>query len=79
MTTVVAGTRWWWRLAALTGFVLLAPSLFDGLLDGDVAALGHVTALVVGLVAGGLLLLQRSGRGPHHAHRLTLGTGRAVS
>jgi hypothetical protein len=71
VTTVVAGTRWWWRLAALTGFVLLAPSLFDGLLAGDVAALGHVTAIVVGLVAGGLLLFQRSGRGAF-AHRLTL-------
>jgi hypothetical protein len=71
VTTVVAGSRWWWRVAALVGFALAAPSLFDGLLDGDVAALGHVTALVVGLAAGGLVLLRRR-RGPARGQRLTL-------
>lgn len=71
VATVVAGSRWWWRVAALVGFALAAPSLFDGLLDGDVAALGHVTALVAGLGAGGLVLLRRR-RGPAHGQRLTL-------
>jgi hypothetical protein len=75
VTTVVAGVRWWWRVAALVGFALVVPSLFDGLLDGDVAALGHLTALVVGLVAGGLVLLRRRRR-PPRGQRLTLeGTG----
>jgi membrane associated rhomboid family serine protease len=71
VTTVVAGTRWWWRVLALAGFVVLVPSLFDGLLDGDVAALGHVTAVVVGLVAGGLVLRRR--RRAAAEHGLTVG------
>jgi rhomboid family protein len=71
VTTIVAGIRWWWRALALAGFVLLAPSLFDGLLDGDVAALGHVTSAAVGLVAGGLLLLRR--RRAAAEHGLTVG------
>jgi hypothetical protein len=71
VTTVVAGRRWWWRGAGLAGFALVAPSLFNGLLDGDVAALGHVTAIVVGLVAGGLVMLRRR-RGSASGQRLTL-------
>lgn len=64
VATVACGISWWWRGAALAGFVLLAPSLFDGLLQADVAALGHVTAIVVGGLAGGFIALRE--------HRLTL-------
>jgi hypothetical protein len=71
VTTVVAGARWWWRALALAGLVLVAPSLFDGLLDGDVAAVGHVTAIVVGLLAGGVVVL-RGRRGPASGQRLTV-------
>jgi len=71
VTTVVAGVRWWWRAAALAGFALVAPSLFGGLLAGDVAAPGPLTAVVLGLVAGGLVVLRRR-RGSASGQRLTL-------
>jgi hypothetical protein len=44
---VVAGP-WQVRLAAGACFVLLAPSLFGGLADLDVAAVGHVCSIVIG-------------------------------
>jgi len=71
VTAVVAGVTWWWRGLALAGFALLAPTIFDGLVEGDVAAVGHVTAIVVGLLAGALLVLLRR-RGPASGQRLTL-------
>lgn len=64
VATVVAGVRWWWRALAAIGVALVAPSLFDGLLDGDVAALGHVTAIAVGALAGAALLLRRRRTAP---------------
>jgi hypothetical protein len=71
VTAVVAGVTWWWRGLALAGFALLAPTIFDGLVEGDVAAVGHVTAIVVGLLAGALVVLRRR-RGPASGQRLTL-------
>ena len=57
VATVVCGVGPWWRLACAVGFAVLAPSLFDGLTTWDVSALGHLTALVVGVVAGVVFLL----------------------
>ncbi len=59
VATVVAGVSVRWRVAAALGFGLLVPSLFDGLADGDVAAVGHLVSVGVGLAAGALLLRQR--------------------
>lgn len=56
VATVVAGRGRLWRVAAALGFGLLLPSLFEGLTRWDVAAVGHLTAVVVA-AAGGVLLL----------------------
>jgi hypothetical protein len=40
------------RLIGLAGFAVLAPSLFGGLVDLDIEAVGHVCSTVVGAVAG---------------------------
>jgi Rhomboid-like protein len=58
VATALCGPGLWWRLAAAGGFALPAPSLFAGLPSWDVAALGHVTAVVVGLAAGTWLLVR---------------------
>jgi hypothetical protein len=55
------GSRWW-RLAALAGLALLAPHLFGGLDHLDVAAVGHLVALVTGATVG--FLLTRAERSP---------------
>ena len=59
VATVVCGRTVWWRLAAAAGFALAAPGLFGGLLQWDVAAVGHVTSVAVGLVAGTWFSYQR--------------------
>jgi hypothetical protein len=45
------------RLLALAGWCALAPVLLDGLLALQVAAVGHLTAMLAGALIGGLLLL----------------------
>jgi hypothetical protein len=62
IATVVCGEGPWWRLAAAGGFAVLAPSLFDGLTAWDVPALGHLVAVLVGLVAGAVFLLRARSR-----------------
>lgn len=52
----------WWRIGAAVGLAFLAPHLFQGLGHLDVAAVGHVISMVVG-VAGGLLLARSEGTG----------------
>jgi hypothetical protein len=59
VATVVAGTGVGWRVAAAVGFGLLLPSLFAGLGDGDVGAVGHVVSIGVGLAAGAAVLARR--------------------
>jgi hypothetical protein len=58
IATVVCGAGPWWRLVAAASFAALAPSLFDGLRSWDVAALGHLTAVVVGFAAGAVFLFR---------------------
>jgi hypothetical protein len=60
--TVVAGRGPVWRLLAAAAFGLLVPSLFEGLTQWDVAAVGHVTALAVGVASGALLFARRPGQ-----------------
>lgn len=52
---------WWARLAAAADLAILVfiGQIFAGLSTLQVAAVGHATALVVGAVAGGLLVWQR--------------------
>ncbi|HEY6795792.1 MAG TPA: rhomboid-like protein [Kineosporiaceae bacterium] len=45
------GTRWG-RVVGAVGFAVLAPSLFGGLADLDVAAVGHVVSVALALVLG---------------------------
>jgi hypothetical protein len=45
----------WWRLGALIGLALLAPNLFAGLDHLDVAAVGHLVAMITGAATGLLL------------------------
>ncbi|MFL6054519.1 MAG: hypothetical protein ACJ72W_16610 [Actinoallomurus sp.] len=55
-------TSRWCRLGALAGLIVLAPYIFDGLSHLDVAAVGHVVALVTGAALG--LLMTRRGAEP---------------
>jgi hypothetical protein len=48
----------WWRIGAAVGLAFLAPHLFNGLDRLDVAAVGHVVALLVGAGVG-LLFVRR--------------------
>jgi hypothetical protein len=54
----------WWRAGALAGLAMLAPHLFGGLEHLDVAAVGHLVALVTGAGVG--LLLSRLEHRPVH-------------
>jgi hypothetical protein len=75
---VIAGSRPA-RAAALVDFALLVfpGRIFSGLGDLDVAAVGHLTALVVG--AGAALILARGGEEPRRALRpRRAGRGRAA-
>ncbi|WP_368407027.1 rhomboid-like protein [Actinomadura sp. NAK00032] len=45
------------RLLALAGWAALTPALLDGLLGLEVAAVGHVVAMLAGALIGWLLLL----------------------
>ncbi|WP_433477673.1 rhomboid-like protein [Spirillospora sp. CA-142024] len=45
------------RLLALAGWCALVPVLLDGLLTLEVAAVGHLVAMLTGALVGGLLLL----------------------
>ncbi|TMR30531.1 hypothetical protein ETD96_33570 [Actinomadura geliboluensis] len=45
------------RLLALAGWAALTPALLDGLPGLEVAAVGHVVAMLAGALIGGLLLL----------------------
>jgi len=46
----------WWRLGAFVGLALLAPNLFAGLDRLDVAAVGHLVALITGAGIGLMLV-----------------------
>jgi hypothetical protein len=50
----------WGRVFCACGFALLAPSLFDGLTQWDVAAVGHVVSIL--LAAGLVTILMVRGR-----------------
>ncbi|MFG1999120.1 rhomboid-like protein [Spirillospora sp. NPDC048911] len=62
VATVLYGPGRWPRLLALAGWCALAPFLFEGLLVLDVAAVGHVVAMLAGAVVGALLF-RRERRG----------------
>jgi hypothetical protein len=47
----------WWRVGAFAGLAMLTPHLFGGLNHLDVAAVGHLVALITGACVG--LLLSR--------------------
>lgn len=57
LVAAIAIGTWWGRLLGVLGFAVLAPSLFSGLTELDVAAVGHCCAIVVG--AGLAWLLSR--------------------
>jgi hypothetical protein len=46
----------WWRLGAFIGLALLAPDLFAGLDRLDVAAVGHLVAMITGAGIGLILV-----------------------
>jgi hypothetical protein len=48
------GARWW-RLAALLGFAVMAPTLFSGLPDLEVSAIGHACSAAMGALIGWLM------------------------
>ncbi|GAA3193461.1 hypothetical protein GCM10010468_02770 [Actinocorallia longicatena] len=56
IAVVFYGHSWWHRAIALGSWLMLAPFLFGGLGDWDVAAIGHLSAMITGAVAGGLLV-----------------------
>ena len=68
-----------WRYAAAAGacFAGMAGDLFGGLSHLDVSAVGHLTALSVGIVLGGLLVRRARPR-PHHAPDRTVAARQPV-
>jgi hypothetical protein len=64
-----------WRLLAGLGFMLLLPSLFGGLSTLDVAAVGHLCSVLIGLLLG--WPLWRSAPFPTRRSRANGGTNQA--
>jgi hypothetical protein len=58
----IAYARWPGRMLCGAGFAFVAPSLFTGLLELEVSAVGHVTAILVALAIGGGFVLARRNR-----------------
>jgi hypothetical protein len=54
----IFGARWW-RLAALVGLAVLLPTIFAGLPDLEVPAVGHLCAAIVGGLLGWVLWHRR--------------------
>jgi len=52
------GRQRWERIAGLLGFLFLAPFLFEGLTGLDVAAVGHLVSVLLGLLIGYLMILR---------------------
>jgi membrane associated rhomboid family serine protease len=52
----------WWRLGAALSLAFLAPHLFGGIDQLEVAAVGHLVAMVTGAVLG-MFLVRREHRG----------------
>ena len=70
VAALVAGLAyapWAARLPCALGFVAVAPSLFGGLFQFEVPAVGHVCAIIVALAVGGLLAWR------HRTARATVG------
>ncbi|KAB2339073.1 rhomboid family intramembrane serine protease [Actinomadura rudentiformis] len=67
VAAVLYGPGRWPRLLALAGWCALAPFLFAGLLSLDVAAVGHVVAMVAGALVGALLFRHERRRQPSPA------------
>jgi hypothetical protein len=62
VAALVAGLAfgpWPARPLCAIGFLVVAPSLFGGLFHLEVSAVGHVSAIVIALVTGGLLARRR--------------------
>ncbi|MDL4771833.1 rhomboid-like protein [Actinomadura xylanilytica] len=57
------------RLLALAGWAGLAPFLFDGLGSLEVAAVGHLVAMLTGALVGGVLILLERRRATSPAER----------
>jgi hypothetical protein len=55
----IAYAHWPGRVLCALGFAVLAPSLFGGLFQLEVSAVGHVSAIVVALATGGWYALAR--------------------
>ncbi len=60
LVLVILFGTWWWRPLAVVGMWALWPYLFQGLRQLDVAAVGHVTVMV--LAVPSFLLFRRSRR-----------------
>jgi hypothetical protein len=59
VAALVAGVAygpWLGKLPCAIGFAVLSPSLFGGLAQLEVSSVGHVCAIVVALLLGGLFL-----------------------
>jgi hypothetical protein len=49
----------WARILATTGWLFLAPFLFDGIEDLDIAAVGHLVSMLVGALVPVVLRWRR--------------------
>ena len=57
------------RIAGLVGFAVLVPSLFTGLPDLDVTAVGHLASIVLALALGAAARMVRRTRDDAQIHR----------
>jgi hypothetical protein len=73
VAALVAGVAygpWLAKLPCAIGFLIVAPSLFGGLPELEVSSVGHVCAIVVALVVGGLFVRrQRTRRAAPATHQ----------
>lgn len=58
VAVILYGPGRWARGLALVSWCALAPYLFQGLLSLDVAAVGHLVAMLTGALVGGLLRMR---------------------
>ncbi|MGI8331052.1 rhomboid-like protein [Actinomadura scrupuli] len=63
IAVILYGPDRWSRLPALAGWIVLVPTLFEGLTSLEVAGVGHLVSMLAGAVIGGAFVAhETSGR-----------------
>ena len=68
IAVILYGPDRWSRLPALAGWIVLVPTLFEGLTSLEVAAMGHFVSMLCGAVIGGAFVARETSRRRRAAH-----------